>query len=187
MVIPIETGARSHWYDNDHQPGSFRYGPRHVSPSPKRITCALSACCGLDFVLRETSAGVRQGINPEFIAQDVGVTDEVRILSVRERSWPAQRRYWGLSAGYGVIVRLDCTDNLRLLAHEFVYVARCERQRREGFLQEYIRQSNGSRGLGRKSENRPLAMPFLVTRKPAASVETPTRFLLAPRRTCLCL
>src|SRR5438309_2216229 len=27
----------------------------------------------------------------------------------------------GLTAGYGVIVRLDCTRNLRLLAHEFVF------------------------------------------------------------------
>jgi hypothetical protein len=38
-----------------------------------------------------------------------------------------------------------------------------------------------------QESNRSLAMPFLVTRKPAASVETRTRFLLAPRLTCLCL
>jgi hypothetical protein len=41
---------------------------------------------------------------------------------------------------YGVIVRRDCTDNLRLLAHEFVHVAHYERLGREGFLQEYIQQ-----------------------------------------------
>ena len=36
-------------------------------------------------------------------------------------------------------------------------------------------------------KNRSIAMPFLVTRKPAASVETRIRFLLAPRLTCLSL
>jgi hypothetical protein len=39
----------------------------------------------------------------------------------------------GLTAGYGVIVRLDCTRNLRLLTHEFVHVAQYERLGREGF------------------------------------------------------
>ena len=46
----------------------------------------------------------------------------------------------GLTAGYGVIVRLDCTRNVQLLAHEFVHVAQYERLGREGFLQEYIQQ-----------------------------------------------
>jgi hypothetical protein len=41
---------------------------------------------------------------------------------------------------YGVIVRLDCANNLRLLPHEFVHVAQYERLGREGFLQEYIQQ-----------------------------------------------
>ena len=41
---------------------------------------------------------------------------------------------------YGVIVRRDCANNLRLLAHEFVHVAQYERLGREGFLQEYIQQ-----------------------------------------------
>jgi hypothetical protein len=39
----------------------------------------------------------------------------------------------------GVIVRLDCTRNLRVLAHEFVHVAQYELGR-ERFLQEYIQQ-----------------------------------------------
>jgi hypothetical protein len=46
----------------------------------------------------------------------------------------------GLTAGHGVIVRLDCADNLRLLASEFVHVARYERLGKVGFLQEYIQQ-----------------------------------------------
>jgi|SRR5271166_2098685 len=46
----------------------------------------------------------------------------------------------GLTAGYGVIVRRDCANNLRLLAHEFAHVAQYERLGREGFLQEYIQQ-----------------------------------------------
>ena len=46
----------------------------------------------------------------------------------------------GLTAAYGAIVRRDCANNLRLLAHEFVHVAQYERLRREGFLQQYIQQ-----------------------------------------------
>ena len=46
----------------------------------------------------------------------------------------------GLTAGYGVIARRNCANNLRLLAHEFVHVTQYERLGREGFLQEYIRQ-----------------------------------------------
>jgi hypothetical protein len=41
--------------------------------------------------------------------------------------------YDGLTTGHGVIVRLDCTRNLRLLTHEFVHVAQYERLGREGF------------------------------------------------------
>jgi hypothetical protein len=47
----------------------------------------------------------------------------------------------GLTAGYGVIVRRDCANNLRLLTHELVHVAPYERLGREGFLQEYIHKS----------------------------------------------
>jgi len=48
--------------------------------------------------------------------------------------------FGGLTAGYGVIVRRDCANNLRLLAREFVHVAQYERLGREGFLQQYIQQ-----------------------------------------------
>ena len=48
----------------------------------------------------------------------------------------------GLTAGHGhgVIIRLDCTRNLRLLTLEFVHIAQYERLGREGFLQQYIQQ-----------------------------------------------
>ena len=46
----------------------------------------------------------------------------------------------GLTAVYGVIVRVNCEDNLRLLTHEFVHVAQYERLGREAFLREYIQQ-----------------------------------------------
>ena len=90
------------------------------------------------------------------LAQTVGVAhpEEVRILSVRRIPLPSHPRVKqlarrvgllnadtaGLTAGYGVIVRRDCANNLRLLAHEFVHVAQYERLGREGFLQEYIQQ-----------------------------------------------
>jgi hypothetical protein len=90
------------------------------------------------------------------LAQKVGVAypEQVRILSVPRIPLPAHPRVkqlakeaglltadtGGLTAGYGVIVRLDCAKNLRLLAHESVHVAQYERLGREGFLQEYIQQ-----------------------------------------------
>jgi hypothetical protein len=90
------------------------------------------------------------------LAQNVGVAhpEEVRILSVRRIPLPTHPRVkqlaWrvglfnadtgGLTAGYGVIVRRDCANNLQLLAHEFVHVAQYERLGREGFLREYIQQ-----------------------------------------------
>ena len=90
------------------------------------------------------------------LAQHIGVAhpEEVRILSVSRIPPPAHLRVKqlakqvgllnadtaGLTAGYGVIVRRDCANNLRLLAHEFVHVAQYERLGREGFLEEYIQQ-----------------------------------------------
>jgi hypothetical protein len=81
------------------------------------------------------------------LAQTVGVAhpEEVRILSVSRIPLPPHPRVkqltrrvgllnadtGGLTAVYGVIVRLDCAKNLRLLAHEFVHVTvRATRKRR---------------------------------------------------------
>jgi hypothetical protein len=82
------------------------------------------------------------------LAQNVGVAhpEEVRILSVPRIPLPSHPRIkqlarqvgllnadtGSLTAGYGVIVRRDCANNLRLLAHEFVHVAQYERLGREG-------------------------------------------------------
>ena len=90
------------------------------------------------------------------LAQNVGVAhpEEVRIPSVLSIPLPSHLRVKqlakqvgllnvdtaGLTAGYGVIVRRDRANNLRLLAHEFVHVTQYERLGREGFLQEYIQQ-----------------------------------------------
>ena len=99
----------------------------------------------------------RQLVPIEFnLAQHVGVArpEEVRILSVPRIPLPSHPRVnqlarhvgllsadtGGLTAGYGVFVRLDCARNLRLLAHEFVHVAQYERLGTQGFLQEYIQQ-----------------------------------------------
>ena len=56
------------------------------------------------------------------------------------RPLPRSADTGGLTAWHGVIVRLDCRRNLRLLTHEFVHVAQYERLGRERFLQEYIQQ-----------------------------------------------
>src|SRR6516162_7139374 len=63
-----------------------------------------------------------------------------RVKQLARRVGLLNAKTGGLTAGYGVIVRRDCGNNLRLLAHEFVHVAKYERLGREGFLQEYIRQ-----------------------------------------------
>jgi hypothetical protein len=39
------------------------------------------------------------------------------------RPLPRSADTGGLTAAYGVIVRRDCANNLRLLTHEFVHVA----------------------------------------------------------------
>ena len=81
------------------------------------------------------------------LAQHVGVAhlEEVRILSVPRIPLPSHPRVkqlakqvgllnadtGGLTAVYGVIVRQDCANNLRLLAHEFVHVAQYERLGRD--------------------------------------------------------
>jgi hypothetical protein len=102
--------------------------------------------------LKKTSAGVRQGADPDRfnLAQNGGVAHpgKVRILSIPRIPLPAHPRVkqlarqvgllnadtGGLTAEYGIIVRLDCTKNLRLLAHEFVHVAQYVRLGREDFF-----------------------------------------------------
>ena len=90
------------------------------------------------------------------LAQTVGVAhpEEVRVLSVRGIPLPSHPRVkqlarrvgllnadtGGLTAMYGIIVRRDRENNLRLLAHEFVHVAQYERLGKQIFLQEYIHQ-----------------------------------------------
>ena len=90
------------------------------------------------------------------LAQNVGVAhpEEVRKLPVPRIPLPSHpcvkqltkeagllnADTGGLTAGYGVIVRLDCAKNLPLLAHESVHAAQYERPGRERFLQEYIQQ-----------------------------------------------
>ena len=44
------------------------------------------------------------------------------------RPLPRSADTGGLTAAYGVIVRLDCADNLPLHAHEFVHVAQYEQK-----------------------------------------------------------
>ena len=111
----------------------------------------------ISYLEKQTQQSGRALTPIEFnLAQNVGVAhpEEVRILSVRRIPLPSHPRVkqlarrvgllnadtGGLTAVYGVIVRVNCEDNLRLLAHEFVHVAQYERLGREGFLQQYIQQ-----------------------------------------------
>ena len=111
----------------------------------------------ISYLEKQTQESGRALTPIEFnLAQNVGVAhpEEVRILSVRRIPLPSHPRVKqlarrvgllnaetvGLTAGYGVIARRDCANNLRLLAHEFVHVAQYERLGREAFLREYIQQ-----------------------------------------------
>ena len=111
----------------------------------------------ISYLEKQAQASGRALVPIEFnLAQNVGVVhpEEVRVLSIPRIPLPAHPRVkqlarqvgllnadtGGLTAGYGVIVRLDCAKNLGLLAHEFVHVAQYERLGRERFLQEYIQQ-----------------------------------------------
>ena len=82
----------------------------------------------------------------ELISIRVGRTSKEDRMKLRPLPRPADTT--GLTAGYGVIVRRDCANNLRLLTHEFVHVAQYERWEERDFLQEYIQQR---RLLGRAS------------------------------------
>src|SRR5260370_4768757 len=46
----------------------------------------------------------------------------------------------GITAGYGILVRNDCIENLKLIVHEFVHVAQYERLGLTEFLRQYIHQ-----------------------------------------------
>ena len=47
-----------------------------------------------------------------------------------------------ITAGYGIIVRADCVNDLRLIVHELVHVAQYERLGIADFLRAYIGQLN---------------------------------------------
>ena len=47
-----------------------------------------------------------------------------------------------ITAGYGIIVRADCMNDLRLIVHELVHVAQYERFGIADFLRTYIGQLN---------------------------------------------
>jgi hypothetical protein len=47
-----------------------------------------------------------------------------------------------ITAGYGIIVRADCMNDLRLIVHELVHVAQYERLGIVDFLRAYIGQLN---------------------------------------------
>jgi hypothetical protein len=97
------------------------------------------------------------------LAQTVGVAhpEEVRILSVRGIPLPSDPRVkelarrvdllsadtGGLTAGHGVIDRLDCTRNLRLLTHEFVHVAQYERLGERRIFATVSRPRSGEQAL----------------------------------------
>jgi hypothetical protein len=46
----------------------------------------------------------------------------------------------GITAGYGILIRNDCREDLKLLIHEFVHVAQYERLGIPEFIRQYIQQ-----------------------------------------------
>lgn len=97
------------------------------------------------------------------LARAVGVAapEHVRVISVACIPMPlpmvvrrmAQRLGWlsphiaGMTLGHGIVLRDDCRDDRRLLAHELMHVAQYERYarvgrygRHAGFLRRYLRE-----------------------------------------------
>jgi len=123
---------------------------------PELFPHVASWITGLDKQANESG----RTLNPlEYdLARRVGVDrpEDVRILSVPQIPKPDHPRVRdlaekvglltpdtrGLTAVHGVIVRSDCVNDLRLLAHEFVHVEQYERLGMESFLLEYIQQLN---------------------------------------------
>jgi hypothetical protein len=101
------------------------------------------------------------------LARVVGVAapERVRVMAVQAVPLPlplflqraAERLRWlspiaGMTLGYGIVLRSDCADDRRLLAHELAHVAQYERYARikrdgsygrgrySGFLRHYLRE-----------------------------------------------
>lgn len=91
------------------------------------------------------------------LALAVGVAQpwKIRVMQVRRVPMPlpgalrsfAEARGWlsphiaGMTHGYGIVLRSDCSRDRRLLAHEFAHVAQYERHGQHvGFLRRYVRE-----------------------------------------------
>lgn len=90
------------------------------------------------------------------LAETVGVQSAERVRVTTAISVPlplprvacgvAQRAGWisphiaGMTLGYGIVLRGDCSADGRLLAHELAHVAQYERLGLLGFLRQYLRE-----------------------------------------------
>ena len=105
-----------------------------------------------DFILQNGTALSEQEMNDAGLA-GVGCPDQVRLLEVAQIPWPADPALEsagreagfitddteGLALGYGIFLRSYSGRTRRLVAHELVHVAQCERLGGvEQFLRRYL-------------------------------------------------
>jgi hypothetical protein len=88
-------------------------------------------------------AGVR---NPEMIyilpVPTIPRPSHQRIAELAEQIGLLTDATGAITAGYGILVRNDCIENLQLIVHEFVHVEQYERLGVAEFLWQYIQQLN---------------------------------------------
>ncbi|HEY0791502.1 MAG TPA: hypothetical protein VGD78_10605 [Chthoniobacterales bacterium] len=78
--------------------------------------------------------------------------EHTRLRELAERVNVLTGHTAGLTAGYGILSRMDCAASRDLIVHELAHVAHYEALGIEGFLREYIRQVSESGYEGARFE-----------------------------------
>lgn len=124
------------------------------------VALLLPWCCAVAWVCWRQRAILANGVAllPDQckLAQSVGVRDigRVRVVVTPQVPVPlpafaarlARRAGWmppaiaGMTLGHGIVLRADCADDRRLLAHELTHVAQYERLGVTRFLRQYLRE-----------------------------------------------
>ena len=125
------------------------------------LVLAPALLCAVLWVRRRQASILRDGVplNPaqQALAMALGVVQVGQVRVVRAAVVPtllprwirnlALRAGWisqhiaGMALGYGIVIREDYIDDMRLLAHELVHVSQYERLGGiAGFLRQYLRE-----------------------------------------------
>jgi len=125
------------------------------------VVLAPVLLCAVLWVRRRQASILRRGVPLDSaqreLARALGIAEVARVRVERAAVVPtllpgwtigfAQRAGWtslsiaGMTLGYGIVIREDCCDDFRLLAHELAHVSQYERLGGvTGFLRCYLRE-----------------------------------------------